>query len=447
MSFKVFLGMTAIRVVGIVLIFVYSVFIARIFGDQVFAVFQLYLSFCTFFAYFLSAGFESATIKYASNYWALRDLPGIAGIFFQAHKSMLLHLFILTLIVFGAVVFRFNTPLTTEFSVASIVLIGTYFHACSAIHRDLLRATDRVLNSTFSQNLVRPVVPLVAALIIACFQEKNVNELGILMLFSGGLVSGFVFELYQLQRIGIPFRLQRGLDYAEHAAYARRIFVGDMAHIGVYRVPALVVGSLFDLKVAALYFAADRIAALSQFVVEGVQLASGPPVAVAAASGDRSELQGAVSFSSLLAFVTGIPLMVFLGVTGVFVLELFGESFRDAYPQLLMLVFGYGSLSLFGPTPMFGNMAGLERERAWITYSALVVASAISLAAVFYNNMYLASVGAATGLFWLHLGMAIVLWKKCNVLAGPLGFRNEDVKRLYLGLCDLTQRLTKRDLF
>lgn len=428
-----FVLLTLLRIFGMVLSLAYSLMLARLAGPDSYAVVQLFMSFCLFASLFLTAGFESVTVRFGSQYWKAENRQSLETVYAQARNTIALHSLLFSICILAAVAAGLDTPLTQGWLVGVYVIAGTVLHAFNAIHRDLLRASDRVAASMYSQNLVRAILPVVMTGAIALVSVSLLTRAMNLSVFMIALACGFAFEILLLRPLRVNLLAKFDKSAIDHSGYARRIFIGDIAHIGVYRLSSLAIGLVFDLRLAALYFAAERIAAMSQFVVEGVHISSGPSIAIAAETGVRQNLQNAISHASLLAFITGVPLMVVMAIAGPFVLGLFGPSFPDAYPELLVLLLGYGAMSLFGPTPMFGNMTGLEKQRAWTTYLALIFVVVSLGAAIVVGSIFVAACGAGFSLLFLHGGMAIVLWKKFGVISGPLGFRRQDIVHLIDG--------------
>ncbi len=139
--------------------------------------------------------------------------------------------------------------------------------------------------------------------------------------------------------------------------------------------------------------------------------------------------------------------MIAVAIAGRFVLGLFGPTFTAAYPELLILLLGYGAMSLVGPTPMFGNMTGLEKQRAWLTYAALMLVLAATGLAMVMDSILVAACGVAFSLLFLHLGMAFMLWHKFKVISGPLGFRKDDIRMLSNQCLGVAKRILRPQLY
>ncbi len=204
------------------------------------------------------------------------------------------------------------------------------------------------------------------------------------------------------------------------------IFAADIAHNCLYRGAGLLVGSLFGLEIAALYYAADRIATLTQFIGEGVQLAAGPKISLAAQS-TKVDLENAVRQASLLCFISGIPMVLIVSIITPLILELFGGNFRDAALTAVILVIGSAGYATFGPTPMIANMMGLIRARLIVTISGVLLQISVVIVAYRVDDFLIAAIGVATSIWVVHGILGLMIWRHAAVKCGIFSFSIRDI--------------------
>ena len=194
------------------------------------------------------------------------------------------------------------------------------------------------------------------------------------------------------------------------------------------RIGGIIVGLVLGLEAAALYIAAERIAALGQFLTDAVRIAAGPKVARAArqAETEPGALQHAVRHASLLMFLAGSAGALGLAVLGYPLLWLLGPEYIKAYPVVLLLLLGQTSWTVLGPTAMVMNMTGLERSRSVGTVVAAFAAGGV------------AWIGASImGISGAALGYAAVSWGMNAVFALIISLKSH----LYVGMVFLYQRV------
>jgi len=261
-------------------------------------------------------------------------------------------------------------------------------------------------------------LPLVGSIALGISGQLNV--LAALALYLGSLGASIVIEVWQISRLGLVAS-ETNVDKGEHLRVALSIWPGEIAAVLLTRASGLVVGLVLNLELAALFLAAQRIMALSQFLTDAIRMAAAPEIARAAGGEDLSKLQRSVTRASALIFVFDLAGKVGMAAFGFLFLMLLGDAYTEAYPTLLVLLLGTLSWTVFGPAGVTMYMIGLQRERSISTS----IAALLVIITSWLGSIWGGPVGAAVGFSavnWLLNGWLVwTIWRLRDVRCGIIG--------------------------
>jgi O-antigen/teichoic acid export membrane protein len=418
------LKLTSVRIVGAILAFIYSVILARTISQQEFGNVQYFINFFQLFALIVSGGFETTIVRFAPSYWANATLPYISSLRNLGYKTLVRNIVILSVCMYLLHACGISLPINDGLMPLFLAAFGTFITALSSIHRDLMRSFGWVYRCIWPQSFWRTVAGIVITLVL--FWSGHLTGMSAIYAVCGGLIAALCLELLYLRAAQLP-KPASTLDLVkEWTAFSRVIFGADIAHSALYRSSGLLIGSLFGLKIAALYYAADRIATLTQFIGEGVQLAAGPKISLAAQR-TQDELIAAIKSTSILCFVSGVPMTIAFSFITPFILAAFGGNFQDATWLTIALIVGSAGYATFGPTPMIAGMLGLVRIRFIVTVSAVLLQFSIIIAAYFLDNFLLAAIGVAASIWFTHGVISLMIWRTMQIKTGVFSFSGADL--------------------
>ncbi|MEM9027406.1 MAG: polysaccharide biosynthesis C-terminal domain-containing protein [Pseudomonadota bacterium] len=156
----------------------------------------------------------------------------------------------------------------------------------------------------------------------------------------------------------------------------------------------LVISAYLQPNEVGVYFAAAKTMALILFVHYAVGSATANQFATLSARGDNIGLERAARDAVALMFWPSLLFAVLLLLLGQPLLRLFGPSFTDGYPIMLILVFGYLFRAATGPADFLLNMAGEQLRSAYVFGSAALLNVGLNILLV----PHFGTIGAATGM-------------------------------------------------
>jgi len=308
-------------------------------------------------------GFETATIKHASQYWVNNKTELFAGLLRQARLMALTGGTIFLAILLLGAVLNVKSPVTDGFVPAVLTGLAITLAAVMGIHRDTLRAADKIEFAFLGLSIIRTSVPLILAMVLAGLGLLSARSA--MITFVIALAVALVIEKWAIGRLKLPSRQRLpAQDRRNHLSIARRTWLGDMAHVVLLRAPGVLVGLLTDLETLALFLAAERIANLGQFITDAVRTAIAPSLSRACEKGTpASRTQSELRRISMMMLQSGVVDAAFLILAGWPVLWLLGSGFTEAYPFVLLAAVVQMGWAITGPSALFMNMIGMELSR------------------------------------------------------------------------------------
>jgi len=188
----------------------------------------------------------------------------------------------------------------------------------------------------------------------------------------------------------------------------------------VQTTDVLVVSQFMGPGDVAIYFAAAKTMSLVMFIHYAVGSAMASRFSALNAQGDREGLAGAIREAVNWTFWPSLAGSAAILLLGKPLLWLFGPSFTDGYPVMLVLVLGFLGRAAAGPSELLLNMLGQQRATACV--SVLVAASTIVLNLVLVPRFGLVGAASATAASLLvgamlniavariALGLDIAIW-------------------------------------
>lgn len=188
-------------------------------------------------------------------------------------------------------------------------------------------------------------------------------------------------------------------------------------------VTIIILGLLLSPEETGPIFSALRIALLLNLVLLSANMVVSPSISRMFHEGRRAELQRTCSGVALISTAASLLFFFFLVIKGDAVLNLFGESYDEAYATLLIVCGAYVINTLTGPTSVLLELTGHERAAfRMITICNIAAISAMPLATWMFG-----AIGAGTCLALSITGWNVqaVLYARMRIGIDPsvLGWR------------------------
>jgi len=406
------------RVAGAGIWLLYTISMARLLPKADFGSLLYSINMALVIAPIATLGFETTTIKHASQYWVNDQKDLFAGLLKQARGMAVLggSIFLILLIVGAA--FRISSPVTESFTSASLVGIAIIFASTMGIHRDTLRAANRIELAFLGFSITRTLGPLILSLLLAYLGV--LSPISAMVAFVAALAASLAIEHWALGKLQLPSQASLTSEQiATHRSIALKTWLGDLAHVVMLRAPGILVGLLTDLETLALFLAAERIANLGQFITDAVRNAVAPAISRACEEGRSVEhTQSELTKISALMLKSGAIDALILVLIGWPALRLMGPNFTEAYPLVVLAIIVQVGWVVTGPVATVMNMIRLELVRTFWTviFAALLCVGILTF--VSGANVENALIVQAIAVWSLNISNVIRIKRKTGVKLG-----------------------------
>ena len=384
------LGLSCIRLTGVVLQTVILLVVGRIAGPAGVGTLQLFLAWTCSLGELAAAGLPTHAMRRmvqadecrasALQYFA-KATSRLAGVW------LVLMLVAFVLYAFGWI----QSGLHLGFVAVSVFCFALY-----RIASESLKAVGQVDASVLVESALPPVV---AGTVIGTryFLYGEITSLDVIGAFSAGFfITAFVLVLRLLKYLGGMSNRRAvapNIAWQEHAPY----WVTALVSIGFLNYPFLVLPYFATLAEIGSFAFAFKLLNLSTTILLMLGAIYGPRFAKSALSGDKFGARRLLGQTQKLSLMLYVPMVVVLLVGYPFIHPLFGDGFGDALPILLVLAIGQLCGAMTGLSGQLLNMSGEGAKEMNIQLATLAIAIGLtSLAGNAFGAMGIAMVYSLT---------------------------------------------------
>ena len=447
-----------LRIAGTLAWLLLTVAMARTLPQAAFGSAMYILNLLLLLVPFATLGMVTSSLRFGSIYWSRNSVGDFSRL---TSQSMLIAVFgsVLTIL---AILTAWHLQLLPRGLPDALVfwsLPAIILSAIMAVNQNLIRGMGKIVGALLGFSVVRPLVPLILYLAVAAFCD--VNAVVAISLVVLGLLVGVIHQAVLLLRSGVRGRYGLGHP-GKHLSVALGVWPAEIASVMSVRIGGVVVGSMLGVKAVALYLAADRVAALAQFLLDAARVACAPHIA-RAAEGERdcegqgqSESQGqseieekgqgaqslqeVVADTSLLMLLSGLAGCAGVAAIAYPALLLLGPEYGEGFSIVLVLVAGYLSWAICGPVGIVLTMSGHERISSYVAVLGGIGAFALSWLAAGQVGMLGVAVVFALVSWLTNIAMAVAVKQARGVNVGLLAIDRAAWRRLQRTLSSAMKR-------
>ncbi len=366
------------RVLATLFALLSSIIIARIYGAEVMGIVAVTNSFVTVFTIFTLLGTNITILRLIPEHIAKHSFSSAYNIYRKTHRFVAVLSLILGTILYSLAPFIadrvFFKPRLTIFLAASAAFI--WARSLMDLNTNAVRAL-RLLR-TFALMQAFPhfsmLLLLLAASALSPAPHGPVYAQFCAWAVSasfGSLILRKAFRKRIRPTEEVPLTPMRSI-----LSLASPMFISSSLLFLITNSGVIFLGVFKPEQDVGHYSAAVKLATLTSFILVAINTIAAPKFSELHSSGRLDELFHVARKSSKLIFYTTLPILFALLFLGRHILALlFGPTFTDAYPALVLLAISEFVNSASGSTGFFLNMTGHEK----ILRDIVVVASFINL--------------------------------------------------------------------
>lgn len=229
-----------------------------------------------------------------------------------------------------------------------------------------------VMGSLAPREIVAPLLSLLALFLVTTNDFTTISWIYLLG-FVGAEILGAVLLTRQ-----IPAGIRRAKPTGAATAWWKVLAplqVIALLNMAMQRMDLIFVGVFLDLRAAALYAAAQRVAQVLNILSRVSSFAVSPQIARAFHTGRSDELRKIVWTGVAFGTLVAVPVFLAFVFAAPWIMALFGEEFGDAATILICLAVGQTFAAILGPMAQTMTMTNAERPQLYLLLACTLAAA------------------------------------------------------------------------
>ncbi|HRU60152.1 MAG: polysaccharide biosynthesis C-terminal domain-containing protein [Bacteroidota bacterium] len=407
-----------LRVSGLGLIYLLQVLLARLMGPKGFGDFTVIQAWLNVLLVVSIFGFDTAALRFLPSLFKAKSFSKAQGFLKFSFRFITIMAIVCAVIAF---IFLLTTAKKSSVSFAEgffwslfLLPILAFIYQGSAVLRSLQRT-----------NLAMVPVYLMLPVLLGISSLLHYYKYG-------RLTADAVFALYILCGILVSIVLNRWLNRYVHRRLdqaepeferktwmpvAASFLVATLLNLALKQADVLYVGHLLNHTKAGYYGAAARMASLVALGLSAADFVYMPRIAALFQQEKKRALQEMLRQASRQILLISVPVILLLAIAGKMLLGWFGDSFRDAYLPLVILLAGQAVNAATGMVGGVLSMTGHHRIFVLFNLVAFLVQLTLSWLLIPSFGMTGAAIATSTALIALNLLGYTYLRRKLDLVA------------------------------
>lgn len=310
----------------------------------------------------------------------------------------------------------FNEPrLTTPLIIASIALIPQVF---SRIFSSALIGFRKIWQSNLAdQTLSFAIIGL--TLLILKILNREITIVTTAMIFALGRLSVMITLGVYWNKL-FSYKSVRTFIGGNLIKTALPLLFVSSTQIITNNSSAIILGLIGDSRQVGLYSVALRIAILTSFFLHITNSAISPKLAALYSNKQIKEMEQMVQKVTKILAIIGISVFILFILMGKFLLNLWGEEFKEAYWILLIISAGQVFNISTGAAGLILVMCGHERTQRNISIYSIIANIFLNILLIYFLGIYGAAIATAISVSSINILKLIYAKRKIGILTIPL---------------------------
>jgi O-antigen/teichoic acid export membrane protein len=403
---RAFMGISALYVIGIPLMFLSNIALARALDVEAFGTFGFALALATFFSIPVVSGLPLLLTREVSGYIQNDRLDAYRGILRSAHAWVLMFS---TVIVLAGTLWVWLTKSADAVTIFLALCLVPLF-GMNAIRGGIMRGLGHPVLSELLSQIVQPTLLIIGFVGLQLAGQTSTNVAMACYVAATAIVFVMAYVI-MLRKQPLETR-NIAPDFGDKGRWLRMVlpFAGMNAiWILNAQIAILMLGFAgLDVEVAAMRVA-DRAAMLISLPLMFVNTSLGPHIVKLYQSEETLQLRQILRLAARLALLGGLPVALILCLGGHWIISVsFGSDYaKISYHPLIILVLAQTISICFGPAGIALVMTGHEYSNLMVQIAGLVTTIMVSFFAIPVWGAAGAALGVACGLVFAS-GLAFV---------------------------------------
>jgi O-antigen/teichoic acid export membrane protein len=410
-------GTAAIKVASAAIAFATSIVLAKSLGPAGYGIFSYVVALVALVAIPSELGIPGLAVREIAVSSARKDWGRMRGFISWSHRTVattsgsLILLSATVLFIWG------NHFGAAELTCMWLALLLVPLVSLGALRDAMLRGLRKVLLGQLSQPLIRPLILLVALLILTQLGVELTSPVRVMSLHIMSVATAYIvglclflanrpadlgsqqasFDSITWLKSSIPFGMTAALQLVNGRT--------DIVALGLFRPDAQV----------GIYRVASQLAAVVIFGMQAIAAIQGPHIANLFAKGEMKKLQHMITRSTQAILMIAVPVVIVIALFGTAIIRtLYGTAYEAAYVPLVILCLGQLFNASMGSVASLLNMTGHERDTTKSVLVGALVNVTLNLILVPLWGMNGAAIATATTLVVWN----VIMWHKARSRVG-----------------------------
>ncbi len=401
-----------VQVLTIGLTFISSFLISRLLGAGPYGTYVYFFSWVGLFSVIANVGLYQLAVRQISV--ALTNNTGkTLNAFIRWSLSRVLFFALVSggLFYFLAPLLNINNEFLRVLGFFAVAILGL-----NVLFQGYLAGAHEVVQSQIPINLFRPGA-VICLLLFALYFLDELNIQMAILFGTSGIVLSLFYYIYLTRKKYRKFDLAKEGETKKSAWVASSYYFFFLSLVSVLnsRADVMLLGLLDTDENVGIYNIAGRFTDFIPFTLIIVNMVAGPLIAKYYEQKDKTRLSSFLPRIARLNFVFSSIILLGLVFFGNFALGIFGESFKAAYPVLLILGFAQWFNVSTGSVGLVLSMTGHERQALVIQAISASLNIILDLILIPAYGIIGAAIATAISLFLWNTGMVYITRKKIGI--------------------------------
>ena len=356
--------------IGMVLLVIQNIMIARFFGDYIYGIFSFTLNLFVILSIFSKFGienFSSREIPKLLN--SPSDLKGVY--YFSIIRTILFSCLIILFIYLCSLFFEsFNLDFKTH-----IFIIGIWF--LFRVIVEVFSYLFQSINKTISSRLILSILPPIFSIIFLIINNKyNYFIFDFKLIFQIIMLSYFMSFILILS-FSTPFHIKSKevarFNIKKWMKTSFNLMILSGLFLLLSRINPLILARYYPIEFVGYYTAVINISALISFGLHAANKILAPKLSEYYHNNKMDLFQKNLTLSARIGFIFSIILVVPFLIIPNHILGLYGNNFTQFSNVLIILSFGHIINSFCGPVGLSMIMTGNEKIVALYVFISLMI--------------------------------------------------------------------------
>ena len=409
-SFNVFI----IRVLSIFLGFIFTYYIAQLYGAEgmgIFALCQSILMISTLISLF---GTDTASVKFISTNFYQKNYSKIKSVYLSILKIVVPISVIISLLIF------FSRNILSDLLFNKINLEMGLFYTLIAIlplcsiyiHSESLRGMKKVELYSIVKYFLTPFFSII--LLFALYDNNNIYLPIIVYSISIVITSivGFLIWINK-SRLFVIDNMYTSINEVLKISFP--LMISSSMLLLLQWIDILILGYFEPSSQIGIYNVAVKISMFSSIILFSINSIVAPKISEFFNQKNFVELNKIIKASSKLMFFLTIPILILILFFSEFILRLFGEQFILGSLCLNILIAGQLINVLCGSVGYILNMTEYQNIFKWIIVFTVIMNVVLNIVLIPLYGIFGAAIASMISLILWNMLSCIYIYKKFNI--------------------------------